>query len=265
MSQVLYSPILYMWLTVIAIGFLLMGCLPERRQRSLVAIARDEDGAAYSLGLAILMPLYTLLICFVIECTLLLVVKIGVTQAAFAAARSAGVWLPAEPVGETSKGERVGMVHLAAVNNLTPFASGLDSHRVSVSPPPFAAGFHDVYARFVERGDKQASDYSQSKWNYAFAATDISFDPPLHELMRPRGRDHDEVVEVTVTYEMPFNISAVGVFLGSRSGLPGSDFYSRRVSSSFELQLERPQSANRRLGIKYDSAAANHKYRPGAN
>ncbi len=261
MSQVFDSPIPYIWLASIAVGFILIQRFPER-SKSPASFVKDEDGASYTLPLAILTPLYTLLVCFVIECTLMLVVKIGVTQAAFAAARSSSVWLTAEPVGETAQDELVGMVHLAAVNNMAPFASSLDGHRVNSSPPPFARRFHSVYEAFVGRGQKQVRDYTEPKWNYAFAATDVSFDPPLHQLMRQEGRDHDEVIEVTVTYEMPFNISAIGIFLGSSSELPGANFYSRKISSSFELQLERPQSKNRRLGIEYDSVAASHTYRP---
>lgn len=266
MNHVLNSPIVYLWVFSVGIGVVLLSRLPCPKWRGFTSVIREEDGAGYSLSLALLTPLYTLLVCVVIECTLLLVVKIGVTQAAFAAARSASVWLPAEQVGDTSDARLVGMVHLAAVNSLAPFASSLDSHRVSTSTPAgFANSFHEVYTTFVGGGQKQIRDYSRQKWNYAFAATNVSFDPPLRELMRPRRRDHDEVIEVTVTYEMPFNTSAAGMVFGSPSDLPGANFYSRKVSSSFQLQLERPQSGDRSLGIEYDSVASSHTYHPEAD
>lgn len=261
MRQIFYSPIPYVWLASVCLGFALLSRFPLQR-RPIAAVLRDEDGASYTLPLVILTPLYTLLVCFVIECTLLLVVKIGVTQAAFAAARSSSVWLTAEPVGQTSQDELAGMVHLAAVNSMAPFGSSLDAHRVDVSPPQFAREFHSVYQTFVGPDRKQSNQYTEQKWNSAYAGTELTFDPPLRELLRHEGRDHDEPIEVTVTYEMPFNISAIGFFLGSSSQLPGANFYSRKISSSFELQLERPQSDNRRLGLEYDSFAANHTYRP---
>ena len=81
---------------------------------SLRRIVRNDEGAAYSLNLAILTPFYTLLVCLLIELTLLLNVQIGVDYAAFAAARSAAVWLCAETTSETDEDDLVQMVELAA-------------------------------------------------------------------------------------------------------------------------------------------------------
>ncbi len=52
----------------------------------------DEDGAAYTLSYVMVIPVYALLICLIIESVLMMTAKLGTVYAAFAAARTASVW-----------------------------------------------------------------------------------------------------------------------------------------------------------------------------
>ena len=81
-------------------------------------LIRAEEGAAYTLSYVMVMPLYLLLICAVIETSLMLVAKIGTEYAAFAAARTAIVRYSAE-----SPGEAESLTRAAAVRAFVPFAS----------------------------------------------------------------------------------------------------------------------------------------------
>ena len=55
-------------------------------------LANDEDGAAYTLSYVMVIPVYALLICLIIESVLMLTAKLGTVYAAYAAARTASVW-----------------------------------------------------------------------------------------------------------------------------------------------------------------------------
>ena len=66
---------------------------PNRRRRSgLVRFLRDEEGAAYSLSFVMVIPIFALMICLIIEGALIMTAKLGTVYAAFAAARTASVW-----------------------------------------------------------------------------------------------------------------------------------------------------------------------------
>ena len=55
-------------------------------------LAVEEDGAAYTLSYVMVIPVYALLICLIIETCLMLTAKLGTVYAGYAAARSASVW-----------------------------------------------------------------------------------------------------------------------------------------------------------------------------
>ena len=54
-------------------------------------LASDEDGAAYTLSYVMVIPLYALLICLIIESVLMMTAKLGTVYSAYAAARTASV------------------------------------------------------------------------------------------------------------------------------------------------------------------------------
>jgi len=242
-----------LWLICLTI-LLVLGRQLSYRRPKIRRLVTSENGAAYSLSLALITPLYTLMICFLIELTLMLNVQIGVDYAAYAAARSAIVWLPAEVTPLNTQQQLVDMVHLAAAQAITPYASSLDKHRRSGSTTDAAgdeaylAGYNDL----VTTGTHQVASYVQQKRQYAMAATKVEFDPPLAALF---GSSEAEIVKATVRYEMPFNIPGVGMILGKKSA--SGIGYVRELTSTVTLQLERPKTKNGTLGFEYDSRPVN--------
>jgi hypothetical protein len=227
--------------------------LPHRLRRCrqqttawLQGFLQADDGAAYSFGLAITLPLYALLIALLVEIALLLNVQVGVDYAAWCAARSAAVWLPAEITTLSSAQQNEDMVRRAAVNAISAWASA-NATAPAASDPRGADAVLLGYRSFA-RGRQQSSDYVLRKWNYANAATRVEFQPTLEQL-RMNSQTQMQVVRVTVHYEMPFQLPAVGLLLGRR----GRSGWVRDLQSSVELTMERPKSANGSMGIGYTS------------
>lgn len=245
------NPFFIPWIGCVII-LLVTGKYMSRPSFKLRKLLQSENGAAYSMSLALLTPLYTLMICLLIELTLMLNVQIGVDYAAYSAARSAVVWLPAEVTPRNTQQQLVHMVHLAAAQALTPYASSLDKHHRSDGNPDPAGdeAYLAAYDGAVTTGTHQQANYVQSKRQYAMAATSVKFDPPLESLFGPASSTAPEV-KVTVNYEMPFNTPGVGMILGRKSS--SGIGYVRDLTSTVTLQLERPKTKNGSLGFEYDS------------
>lgn len=249
-----WNPTWFLWISCLLV-LLLLGRRRLRRTPKLCDLLKSENGAAYSLNLVLLTPLYTLMICFLIETTLMLNVQIGVDYAAYSAARSAIVWLPSEVTSLNTEQQLVDMVHLAATQALTPYASSLDSNRRAdgAQDPTGDEGYLRAYKNAVTTGTTQVDDYVLKKRQYAMAATHVEFDPPLDVLLSG-SHTANQSIRVTVKYEMPFNIPGVGIILGRRSAHgPG---FVRELTASVELEMERAKTENGRLGIEYDSRPA---------
>ena len=60
----------------------------------LCSLHKDERGGAYTLSYVMVIPIYLIAFCFVVETTFMLIAKLGTNYASFAAARTAIVWLP---------------------------------------------------------------------------------------------------------------------------------------------------------------------------
>lgn len=215
-----------------------------------VRLIRSDSGASYSLNLALVTPFYAMLICFVIEVTLMLNVQIGVDYAAFAAARSAAVWLPAEVTSTSRPAQLVRMVELAAIQAITPWSSSLATPAGhSVVDDGAAIAYADAYRRLVTTGRAQSDRYTLRKWRYAASATRVEFDPPAAAIMAGRGGSPRELT-VTVTYAMPFNIPLIGRMFGRATS---SGTYVRDLVSTVTVEVEQPKTADGTLGIEYDS------------
>ena len=109
-----------------ALIYLTRGAILRLRRWNVRELADGEEGASYTLSLVLVMPIYIFLVCLIVECTLMLVVKTGTMYAAYAAGGSAIVWVPAEPKDANKSQAKV---KKAAVQAMTPFASGRDAHR----------------------------------------------------------------------------------------------------------------------------------------
>ncbi|MCA9008296.1 MAG: hypothetical protein KDB01_01050 [Planctomycetaceae bacterium] len=253
-QSLLWNPLSFLWIGCVIV-LLVHGKRMSRPSFKLRKLLKSENGAAYSMSLALLTPLYTLMVCLLIELTLMLNVQIGVDYAAYSAARAAIVWLPAEVTPFNTRQQLVHMVHLAAAQALTPYASSLDKHHRSNGNPDPAGdeGYLTAYNALVTTGTHQQASYVQSKRQYAMAATRVKFDPPLEALLGPVSSPAPEV-KVTVNYEMPFNTPGVGMILGRKSS--SGIGYVRDLTSTVTLQLERPKTKNGSLGFEYDSRPA---------
>lgn len=209
---------------------------------------KDDRGASYHLGFTILLPFFVLFIVFVVELALLLNSKMNVTYAAYAAARSATVWLAADDLPIE---ERLGMIHVAAVNALAPIASG--RHAISGSgdlkyPSSAPSAWVQSYRKYARGG--QDPEYLKSKWKYAARATRIRLDRDT------TGSDSD--IRVTVEYEYPFHTAGAGRLLGRVSPRLGANLRSRTVRSTVVMRLEGPRSESATLGIPFH---ATHGFR----
>jgi TadE-like protein len=204
-------------------------------------LVEGEDGAAYSISYVFVMPIYLLLVCLMTETALVLFVKMGTEYAAYAAARSAVVWLPAQPPIVEQK------IRLAAVNAMTPFASSSSLHGQGMGSGGRGAGtFVEAYQRFA-RG-AASSSYITAKYRYAEGATKVHWSPAHPRL--------NESVKVTLTYEMPLNTPGAGRILGHKSS--SGQFYSLPITSTVALPDEGPvgaesQPSGNPIGIEYYS------------
>jgi hypothetical protein len=211
------------------------------KRRGFRMLARDERGASYTLSLALVIPFYVLLVGTVVECTLILLVKMGTTYAAYASARSAAVWMSAEP-------PRPDKVQAAAVAAITPFSSSLQQHVIGgeadAASAEEGAAFTDAFQEYSGKNRNPA--YFLNKYRYARRATTTEIDASSDEF--------NAELTITVRYEMPFHLPGIGRFLGERASFPGASFYVRKIESSATIPKEGPRSDNQTLGIRYDSA-----------
>ena len=202
-------------------------------------LVRDEHGSFYTISLVLVLPLYVLLICLIIESALMMVVKLGTVYSAYSAARSAMVWLPTDPV-------RKDKVQLAAIQSMTPFASSFKRHQqhrmISVhTNNRHNQNYFAAYQRMPS--NRQTRKYVSHKRNYAALATTTEIEAPANN---PDGE-----ITVTVSYEMPFNLPGAGRVFGRRAPWPGARFRTRKITSKVRFTLQGPRGRRRTLGIGY--------------
>ncbi len=235
-------------LSAAALVYLTRGAILRLRRWNVRELAGGEEGASYTLSLVLVMPVYIFLVCLIVECTLMLVVKTGTMYAAYAAGRSAIVWVPAESQDADASQAKV---KKAAVQAMTPFASGRDVHRrgTPLEFLPRSASidgllYYEAY-QFYTKGNAP-QDYIVGKYQFADIATQITIEP--------QGNEPNSELKVSVEYEMPINVPGIGRFLGNQASWPTAPFFTRKISSSVILEQEGPQSSNQLLGIEYDSS-----------
>jgi len=261
-------------------SLLLLACLVYRATarlgwRRLKRLCTDERGASYALPYVLTFPIYLLLVCLMIQATMMLIVKMGTVYAAYAAARSAIVWRSAEPFAASNARARAVAqknAYRAAAMAMAPFGSGHPEHYRRMFGGGHTSYFqHWFPSTLADRGgwglyyrlqqdnarrdrlrpsqiipDPQAAAprrYVERKARFALRATRVVLDTGPNRWNAP--------VTARVTYEMPMSIPGAGRILGR----PGATrrFYSRFITSTVRLPSETPKSANRRIGIDYDS------------
>ena len=239
--------------------------LRSQHWSTITTFVKDEDGASYALAYLMTFPFYLILVCCVIQSTMILVVKIGVTQAAHTAARSAVVWRPASVVSDADGLQlaKNKSQHAAAVA-MVPYASGLKSHANVFMLDPFYWNmstwgnatresfiYEQLFKEFARHTD--ASDaipdsaFIRRKYVYAAMMTKV-------ELVRHTNR-FNESLKVKVRFRMPIHIPGTGRILGSMHW-NGQGYY-RDIEATAALPLETPDTrsqSDRGIGIGYDSS-----------
>lgn len=194
-----------------------------------------ESGATYAMQVIVLTPFFLLTVAFLAELSLLSVAKVGVTYAAFSAARGAAVWLPTDVPEET----RQAMVHTAAVNALWPYASGSAQHHAP-NAAPAAASQAAIDAYRAYSGGSLDAEYLKRKYDYAWGATRV-------ETARS-SQDFNAELAVTVTYDAPYHVPGIGRLFGQRSS---TGQFIQPISSTATIEQEGHKSDDQRLGIDY--------------
>lgn len=188
------------------------------RRQSLSRLHRDEAGGVQSISFVLTAPIFIMLMLLAVQITQLMIGLMTVHYAAFAAARSASVWIPArlEPLatqGENRLGQRVleGVYYGGIEYRIVPGQDGekLEQIRtaaalacVPIAPSRDvgirAAGstsgsLQAMYAKLAPgaMGNTRIPDRLSNKWGYANAATtieirvfhpdeiDVDAEPPL--------------------------------------------------------------------------------------
>ena len=197
---------------------------------SLRRLIVDEGGGAYTLSYVMVIPIMMLLVCVVVETTLMMSAKVGASYAAYSGARTASVWSSASD----NWPETENRIKQAATQSFVPFASGMGN---SGSPPSVASEYVQSHSAFVRQSE--ADSYIRAKYANASERLKITVEGPPDS--------HDSVIEVSVEYRFRFNIPGIGRLFGQADG----DGYSFPLKSSATLQNEGPKNDEQDLGIGY--------------
>jgi hypothetical protein len=226
-----------LWLVSLA-GLCLLTWAGLRRVRwaKAVRIHSDEKGAAYALSYVMVVPLYLIFVCLVVETSTILVTKIGTVYAANAGARAAIVWQSSAQPDEVEN-----RVAAAARQAMVPFATGL---RVPGTPP---APTSSNSVRYLDAYESMIDDPPVPRGRMANRLDNVN--KALDVEFRPAA-GWSEDVEVTISYQFRFHVPVIGHVLGTRAA-DGYRYYT--IKSTVRLQNEGPQNQNQRTGISYAS------------
>src|SRR4051812_19202935 len=81
--------------TLGALAAIVRGLSPRKQWRSLLSLHADESGGVQSLSFVLTVPIFIWLMMLVVQITQVMIATMVVHYAAYAAARSATVWIPA--------------------------------------------------------------------------------------------------------------------------------------------------------------------------
>jgi hypothetical protein len=209
----------------------------------LVALHSDEQGVTYSLNYVLVIPIYLLLVCMVVEATFLVTAKIGTMYSAHAGARSAVVWDSANPQDLRDK-----RVRQSVLTAMAPFASVNQKQLAEGAAPqaddgPAGQDFARAYADHSrwQGGNDIGRAALENKYRGAAGRTTYTLDV---DRSRPDGD-----VKVTVTYRAPMFIPGAARLFDRDGQAP----YEYTIQTTAILPNEAPVSADRTLGIDYRS------------
>lgn len=219
------------WLAVRAVR-----TVRQLRGRSWRRLLRNESGAAYTLSYVMTFPFYLLLIGLALECSLLIVAKIGSVYAAYAAARSVAVWDSAGSSNTVSI-----KAHQAAALAMTPFASGASNHQIIGGARPTARQLNALTKAYREyRGAEEtySDEYLGRKCRFAWASTKVE-----HQV----SDGEPGLVTVTLSYRAPLHIPGIARILGTRAA--DGSFHYYPMESQAVVNSETPPEGS--TGISY--------------
>ena len=196
------------------LALLLWRVLSLCRRTDFLSLMRSEDGSAYVISYVLAFPLFMLLVCAVVQSTIILVVKIGHVYAAYAATRSAIVWMEAEPRNGFRDRVRRDRIEHAAVNAMAPFGSSSGIHARWLGTnfsSDSAETYFDAY-RSYSRGPAPRA-YISRKYLCARKQTEILS-------LAPDQPTENEPVTVKLRYMMPFHIPWFAKLLGHDRYMP---------------------------------------------
>jgi len=195
----------------------------------------DERGSAYTISYVMTLPLVVLLVAASAETAMILTARIGVGYAAFSAARSAAVWLPAG--GEDAAQRRA---RQAAAQALIPFANGLQD----VNGPPVGStdSLQEAWLEYhaASYAGSVSPEYLRRKCRYAHAMTTVAIEKSRAE--SKESWDYD--VNAVVTYKYSFHCPLFGLFFSDGK---------LTMTAAAKLKVEAPKNAAESLGISYAS------------
>jgi len=255
------------WLTSVAVFVAATRWLLGRRSPHLLrAVHRDESGAVYVLSVVMILPFYVLLICVIIETTLMLVAKMGTTYAAFCAARAAIVWDVADSSSTAKSQSRAGLAPNqepsempvssqtqqkasdAAVIAMTPFASGSPIH---IGAADKSTGDNSAADQAYVSAFRKAAPHSRVSLNYLAQKARYAQSATTVEIAPKKSNSPAGELEAAVTYRYPFHLPVVGRLFGAARSQSGGAFLVYEIRSNCVLPSEAPRNPDRSLGIEY--------------
>jgi hypothetical protein len=237
-----------LWLTCLCVTLTVTyRAVRQVRWQRLAELPRGEEGAAYTINYMMTLPVYLLMLAFMLEMTFAIMAKIGTVYGAFAAARAATVWSTASDPDAMEA-----QAHMAARHALAPFASGFAGARLkeedeesnTVIDQYIAA--YQTYADATGRSSPETK-YAAAKYRYVFDPSALSVFISTEE--RAGGAQYSRDLQCSVTYAYPFQTALFGRLLGTGIG-PGN-YSVLHITSSATMVEEAPRNEARKTGIAY--------------
>ncbi len=260
---------------------------PKEIRNSVFRLHGDQAGSVQSLGFVLTVPVFIMLMLFVVQVTQLMVGMIGVQYSAFAAARSASVWIPARYGDEPENcigtrtgdrqfhdgqqfliapgGQKYERIRSAAVLACVPVAPSRDL-KATNQQSRLPEALIRVYAAVApsSQSNSRMPRRLANKWAYADANTQIEIrifhpkdEPPLqghhpHHMFLNNNFAANEIgnrdlITVTVTHRFAL-LPGPGRLLARRVGSSSSsDATSQAIGRTNSVYFV-PLTASARLG-----------------
>src|SRR6056297_2162395 len=241
----------------------------------------DESGASYALPYVMTLPFLMVIVCCLMQGTLILVAKFGTMHAGYAAARAAIVWQGADPSSSAESRELADKyADRAAITGMVPFAAGttggglrqllnrqlfFDRGMNRFDRVAFVAthgwAYNDAYKSYAKIRTSQTpspvitdpdalskTSYIDKKFEVASFCTDAAIIGP------PNVVGFNEDVEVRVTYVMPLQVPLAAKIFDNVTGFWAffdRDYYAREISTTVTLPSEAARMSTGRLEVPY--------------